>query len=174
LGQTRMREAECSARALGARQVISLNLGDGRLGIEARKPGSAAKRLLEKLPELVAGAQTVITFGPEGGYGHSDHRMTGAIVTQHVQSLAPEARPDLVYPALIHGPLPAQLAQQGWTLTAPDLAGIRTRYDGADLAAANSAAQCYITQFDEQTRSLIVPGFDRFVWQGEVSFRRAF
>lgn len=174
LAELRMAEAACASEALDVRNVVSLDLGDGKLGIEARKADSAANRLFGAMPDLVVGAHTVITFGPEGGYGHSDHRMTGAVVTQYLQSLGPRARPRLLYPAIVHDPLPDQLVQQGWSLTAPDLATVRIAYDEADLAAAENAAQCYKSQFDPATRAMIAPGFDQFVWRGEVSFRPAF
>ena len=174
LAKAREAEARCAADALGVRDAVFLGLGDGTLGIEARKPGSSAKRLLAQMPELLDGYGMVITYGPEGGYGHSDHRMTGAVVTQHVQSLKAQERPELLYPAIIHGPLPQPLADQGWTLTAPDLASITIAYDAADLAAAGAAVQCYKTQFDEATRAMIAPGFDTFAWKGAVSFRPAF
>ncbi len=174
LGRVRMGEAACSKAALGAARVVSLDLGDGTLGFEARREGSAANRLLAALPALIAGADTVITFGPEGGYGHSDHRITGAVVTQYVQSLGAAERPRLLYPALVHAPLPEPLARQGWSLTAPDLASARAPYDAVDLAAVIQAAQCYKTQFDDATRAMIAPGFDQLVWKGEVRFRPAF
>lgn len=174
LATAREAEGRCAADALGAHDTVFVGLGDGTLGIEARKKGSSANRLLAQMPQLIEGFDAVITYGPEGGYGHSDHRITGAVVTQYVQSLGTEERPDLLYPAIIHGPLPQQLVDQGWTLTAPDLANVHIPYEKADLAATNAAAQCYKTQFDDATRAIIAPGFDAFVWKGAVSFRPAF
>lgn len=174
LGRKRMEEASCAQRALGARKVISLDLGDGTLGVEARKEGSAARRLLSALPVVLEGASMVITWGPEGGYGHADHRMVGAVVTQYVQSLAKEDRPFLKYPAFVHSPLPEILEKQGWTTTARDLADTSYGYTAADLAAAHAAAQCYETQFDAATRAGMMGLFDAAVWQKNVHFRSAF
>ena len=175
LGRMRAAEAQCSGEALGVAETVTLDLGDGTLGVEARKAGSAAKRLAEELADLELGeAGTVITWGPDGGYGHSDHRMVSAVVTQALQAMPEDTRPKLLYPALIHSPLPDILAGQGWTTTAPDLANINYEYSKADLAAATAAAQCHRTQFDDATRAEIVPGFDALVWKGAVSFRRGF
>ena len=174
VAKARIAEAQCSLKALGAKQMYRLALGDGTLGTLARQKGSSAKQLLDEIGEYIEGATTVITWGPEGGYGHSDHRMVSAVVTQHVQSLAPEDRPTLLYPALVNAPLPDFLIDQGWTTTAPDLATVDYEYNAADLAAANAATQCHTTQFDEATRNALVPGFDALVWKGKVSFRPAF
>lgn len=174
LGSTRYMEAACASIALGIYNLVPLGLGDGTLGIDAREPGSPVNRLREGLRPYLADAKTVITWGPDGGYGHADHRMVSAVVTQLVQVMPAETRPQLLYPALINIPLPEPLASQGWATTAPDLATVRYRYNDADLAAANKAAQCHKTQFDEATRAMIVPGFDAAVWKGEVAFRPAF
>ena len=174
LAKARIAEAHCSTNALGVTQMYRLALGDGTLGIEARKQGSAAKRMLGEIGEYLEGATKVITWGPEGGYGHSDHRMVGAVVTQHLQSLPPAERPELLYPALVNSPLPDMLVEQGWTTTSPDLAPVDYAYNPADLAAATTATQCHKTQFDDATRAALVPGFDALVWKGKVSFRKAF
>jgi LmbE family N-acetylglucosaminyl deacetylase len=174
LGRKRMQEASCAQRALGAKKVISLDLGDGTLGLDAQTEGSSAGRLLAELPRLLKGAKTVFTWGPEGGYGHSDHRVVGAVVTQYVQSLPKSDRPFLKYPAFTKAPLPDILQKQGWTITARDLATTSYGYTSADLAAANAAAQCYKTQFDEATRQGMMPLFDTAVWQRNVDFRPAF
>lgn len=174
LAMKRRMEGFCSGMALRVDIVGPLALGDGTLGLRANDPQSAANRLAERLKPYLADAVTVITWGPDGGYGHADHRMVSAVVTQLVQAMPAEKRPRLLYPALINTPLPEPLASQGWAITAPDLATVRYRYTAADLAAANKAAQCHRTQFDDATRAMIVPGFDAAVWKGEVAFRLAF
>lgn len=174
LGRVRIKEAECAKKALGAKRVVSLDLGDGTLGFDTHKPDSAANRLLAEMPRLLKGAKMVFTWGPEGGYGHSDHRVVGAVVTQYVQSLPKGERPFLNYPAFVRPPLPEILQKQGWTTTARDLATTSYGYTAADLAAANVAAQCYKTQFDDATREGMIPLFDTAVWQKNVHFRPAF
>lgn len=174
LGRKRMDEASCASKALGAKRVISLDLGDGTLGVHAQDPNSAANRLLAEMPRLLRGAKTVFTWGPEGGYGHSDHRIVGAVVTQYVQSLPKGERPFLKYPAFVRAPLPDILQKQGWTTTSLDLATTAYGYTASDLAAANAAAQCYKTQFDGATRQGMMPLFDAAVWQRNVHFRPAF
>lgn len=174
LGQARRAEARCAGDALGAEVRFLEGIGDGTLTDRPRADGSPARRFLDLFPiiALETMPDTIVTWGPDGGYGHGDHRMVSALVTEALQSLEPDERPDLLYPILVNAPLPAQLAEQGWLASAPDLASVRLAYDAADLAAADAAAQCHATQFDEGTRALIVPGFHAAVWKGEVSFRK--
>jgi LmbE family N-acetylglucosaminyl deacetylase len=72
LGAVRFKELERAAAALGVDHVTCLDLGDGRL----------AERSLEEIATVVAGVidefrpDVVVTFGPDGGYGHPDHVMS--------------------------------------------------------------------------------------------------
>lgn len=176
LAKARRAEAQCSAAALGVENISFLEFGDGTLAEKPRAASSNAKAILAKLDTLVAEAKpnVVITWGPDGGYGHRDHRMVSALVTQTLQSRAPAKRPELFYPAMVHAPLPDMLQAQGWATTSPDLADLRYPYTEADLAAANAATQCHKTQFDEATRAMLTPGFHAAVWKGDVAFRSAF
>lgn len=177
LAAARRREAECSAKALGAAGWGFLSgIGDGTLADNARTIEEPTETIL-----TLVGAQirldkpdVVVTWGPDGGYGHGDHRMVSALVTQIVQTMPASERPELLYPAMVHAPLPEILQSQGWTTTTPDLASVRYTYTDADLAAANAATQCHETQFDEATRAALVPGFHAAVWKGDVAFRKAF
>lgn len=176
LAQARRAEAACSAQALGSGWEFLEGFGDGTLTQTPHGAGSPAKRLVQQIGASVA-ARTpdiVITWGPDGGYGHGDHRMVSAAVTQVLQAMPAEDRPVLLYPALVSRPLPEPLRQQGWASTASDLASVRVGYSDADLTAANSAAQCHVTQFDEASRAGLMPLLHQAVWHGEVAFREAF
>ncbi len=176
LAAAREEEARCAARALGIEQVTFLRFGDGTLSQRPRSADSPMRALLPVLESEILGTEPeiVVTWGPDGGYGHGDHRMVSVLVTQILQEKAPEDRPLLYYPALINTPLPPVLESQGWATTARDLASFRYYYSDTDLEAANAATQCHKTQFDEATRAALVPGFHAAVWQGSVAFREAF
>lgn len=174
LGRVRSLEAWCAGTALGATSQVHLNLGDGSLGSNASAPDSSAAKLAEKLPRWLAGAESVITWGPDGGYGHSDHRMVSAVVTELVQGMDDEVRPTLLYPGIPSGKLPDIPQMAGWAETAPSLLTTLFTYDASDLAKSATAAQCHKTQFDEATRAGLIPLFDQSVWQGAVHFRGAF
>jgi hypothetical protein len=47
-------------------------------------------------------------------------------------------------------------------------------YTPSDLAAANAAALCHATQFDEASRKGMMGLFDATMWRGQVYFRPAF
>lgn len=177
LASARRKEAECSARALGAVGWAFLSgIGDGTLAKNARTTEEPTETILTLIAAEIGFDKPdfVVTWGPDGGYGHGDHRMVSAFVTQIVQAMPPETRPKLLFPALVHAPLPELLRSQGWVTTSPDLAAKRVAYTDADLAAASAAAQCHKTQFDEATRAALVPGFHAAVWKGEIAFRNAF
>lgn len=175
LAAAREAEARCSADALGVHQTVFLRLGDGTLGVGASKPGSAARRLAAGLDAILQEGDydRVITWGPDGGYGHSDHRMVSAITTQLVQSME-EDRPELLYPGIRKGTLPPVPEMQDWAETDPELLTLAYGYNAGDLAAAARATACHETQFDAPTRAGMMALFDQTIWQGSVHLRAGF
>ncbi|MFZ9394815.1 MAG: PIG-L family deacetylase [Erythrobacter sp.] len=174
LGRVRSLEAACAIDALGARSSAALNLGDGQLGIAAHLEGSPARRLADFLGAYLGRNDMVITWGPDGGYGHADHRIVSAVVTQLVQALPASERPTLLYPGFRAGTVPPIPELQDWAVTDPALLTERIAYETRDLAAARAATQCHVTQFAPEVRAALADLFDRPVWQGAVHFRRAF
>lgn len=175
LAAARSEEARCSSRALGLNEPVLLDHGDGTLGIAAHRAEGSAGALASDIARLVEEytPDTIITWGPDGGYGHADHRMVGALVTTHLQAF-PAPRPQLLYPAVRSGSLPDVPQMQAWAQTDPSLIGVSVEYDENDLSAAAAAANCHLTQFDEATRATIAPLFGASIWQGGVAFRSAF
>ncbi|MFM7404772.1 MAG: PIG-L family deacetylase [Erythrobacter sp.] len=174
LGKVRRAEADCAAKALGVALVVNVNGGDGSLGITAHRDGSAAKALTGDLNGAIAGTTLILTWGPDGGYGHADHRMVSALTTQLVQTMPAATRPKLLYVGIPNGQRPPVAAMADWATTDPALLTETIAYTPADLAAANTAAQCHVTQFDQATRAGIMPLFDATMWRGKVYFRPAF
>src|SRR5688500_10624433 len=82
LTAARKLEAECAAKRLGVRLHL-LGLEDGGLA-----SFSNLARLRTELERVMGAVQpaVIITFGPEGGTGHPDHRLVGNVVTQIVRS----------------------------------------------------------------------------------------
>ena len=169
-------EATCSSAALGLSAPLFLRFGDGQLPAYARSDAGKERDLAAELKAAIAAAHPVliVTWGPDGGYGHADHRMVGALVTQIVQAIPPAGRPRLVYGGFsaASGPLPGGFGT--WGQTASDLLDVAVPYTPADLAGAAKAAQCHATQFDMATRQLLAPMLDKLVWHGKVQFRSAF
>lgn len=174
LAERRIDEAWCAVEALGIAVLIGGEHGDGKLGLAAHYEGSPARALRESLQRQLDSADLVLTWGPDGGYGHADHRMVNALTTQVVQSLPAASRPKLLYVGIPAGSLPQVPEMAGWAVTDPALLTESIAYTPADLEAAKAAAQCHVTQFDEATRAGMMPLFDATMWRGKVHFRPAF
>jgi LmbE family N-acetylglucosaminyl deacetylase len=174
LAAARLDEAFCAGDALGAASVTNFDRGDGRLGVDAQREGSPATALKGDLEAMLPGMDLVLTWGPDGGYGHADHRMVSALTTQVVQALPAAERPKLLYVGIPAGSLPPVPEMAAWAVTDPALLSEAIAYTPADLAAAQAAAQCHVTQFDEATRAGMMPLFDATMWRGRVHFRPAF
>ena len=82
-------EARCSARVLGLQPPILLGFPDAGLADFAPWPGKRLDTLVTRVDSVLRALRpsVVLTWGPEGGYGHSDHRLTGNVVTQIFQFL---------------------------------------------------------------------------------------
>lgn len=173
LAETRRGEAECAAGALGAAVVGNLGFGDGQLSGQARLAARLPESLAAAVAEHVAGADLVLTWGPDGGYGHADHRMVSAITTQVAQALPAPTRPKLLYVGIPAGTLPPIAELQDWAETDPALLTEPIAYSPADLAAARAATQCHVTQFTPEQRAGLADLFDQTIWRGAVHFRPA-
>ncbi len=69
LGKTREQELLAAARLLGVKDVRFLDYLDGDL--DRADPAEVIARIVSHLRRVRP--QVVVTFGPEGGYGHPDH-----------------------------------------------------------------------------------------------------
>ncbi|WP_209348866.1 PIG-L family deacetylase [Pontixanthobacter sp. CEM42] len=173
LATSRKGEALCAAEALGVTTVHFLDLGDGTLGVNAHHRGSSALRFSAALKHILGDGEfnTAVTWGPDGGYGHSDHRIVSALTAELVQAMDTN-RPKLLYSGIRKGSRPPEI--QTWAETDSELLTVSVAYTAEDLAAATKAAQCHRTQFDADVRGGMMPLFDQSIWQGAVHFRPAF
>ncbi len=169
LAAVRQAEAQCAGRALGVKEVRNLAFGDGLLA-ETARTGALADALADQL----VGVEIVLTWGPDGGYGHADHRMVSALTTQVVQATPAAKRPKLLYVGIPSGSLPPVPEMADWATTDPALLTEIIAYTPADLAAAKAAALCHATQFPEASRQGMMGLFDATMWRGRVHFRPAF
>jgi LmbE family N-acetylglucosaminyl deacetylase len=78
LGQTRARELELSCRRLGVQHVLCLDYGDGKLRDSDPLPLTKCLTGIIRIfrPDIV------ITFGPDGAYGHPDHVTISELTTK--------------------------------------------------------------------------------------------
>jgi LmbE family N-acetylglucosaminyl deacetylase len=97
VGQVRERELRAAAKELGVSAVELLGYGDQQL--DAADPAEAIGRIVAHLRRIRP--QVVVTFGPDGAYGHPDHiaisqLTTGAVVAAAAAEFASEAAPHRV------------------------------------------------------------------------------
>lgn len=177
LAALREDEGRCSAFALGIEEPIFWRFGDGTLATEARNNEATMRDMGERIAGLIDlhKPTVVMTWGPDGGYGHADHRMTSSAVTQVVQAMGLE-RPDLLYAAFpAEAGADAQLPGfEGWARTHPSLVTDRIRYEVADLDATIAAVNCYESQFPAPVRRALAGTLHERLWRGQVPFRLAF
>jgi LmbE family N-acetylglucosaminyl deacetylase len=98
LARVRSEEAQCSCDALGIHPPILLGFPDGKLGDCVENPSPTSRltqRIAEELQKIKPDA--VLTWGPDSGTGHPDHRIISDVVTQLVWARAPGAPEQLFY-----------------------------------------------------------------------------
>jgi LmbE family N-acetylglucosaminyl deacetylase len=145
LAAARTKEAQCAANRLGVRQLHLLGLPDGGLA-SFEVLGRLRSGLAAIIDSLKPAA--IITFGPEGGTGHPDHRLVGDVTTQIVQSDARYANIDLLYASLpaerLRTAPPAEPTVNG---VAEALLTVRVPFEERDLAAGREEFSCHRTQY---------------------------
>jgi LmbE family N-acetylglucosaminyl deacetylase len=168
LAAARKLEAECAAKRLGVRQLHLLGLEDGGL---ASFPNLA--RLRTELTEVIARIQpaVIITFGPEGGTGHPDHRLVGNVVTQIVQSDERHRTIELLYASLpaerLRTAPPSSPTVNG---VAEDLLTVRVPFERQDLVAGQEAFACHRSQYTLSEMAAINRTLAH-VWNGTAYLR---
>lgn len=155
LAAARTKEAECACRALGAEPPILLGFPDGELA-----SSRVLAKVAERLREVVAQAKpdAIVTWGPDGGYGHPDHRLVSAVVTQLVQ--AGEATDRLYYPGLPKSRLESEEVRSlkfpaPFTPVVDARLTVQVPYTAEDAKRARESLRCHTTQFTPQAMELI-------------------
>lgn len=168
LAAARAKEAQCAANRLGVRQLHILGLPDG---------GLASFEVLGKLRAGLAAIidsvkpVAIITFGPEGGTGHPDHRLVGDVASQIVQSDARYANIDLLYASLPTERLrTAPRANPTVNGMAEALLTVRVPFEPRDLAAGREEFACHRTQYAAAEMDS-VNAYLAHAWNGTVWLR---
>jgi LmbE family N-acetylglucosaminyl deacetylase len=168
LAAARTKEAQCAANRLGVRRLHIIGLPDG---------GLASFDVLGKLrPALAAIIDSIkpaaiITFGPEGGTGHPDHRLVGDVTTQIVQSDARYANIDLLYASLPSERLrTAPKASPTVNGMAEALLTVRVPFEDRDLVAGREEFACHRTQYAPAEMDS-VNAYLKHAWNGTVWLR---
>src|SRR5580765_4968278 len=177
LDRARGQEARCAADALGVRPPIFLGFPDGKLGDYI-----GDRSLLYRLTDRIAGElqrlrpDAVLTWGPDGGTGHPDHRLVSNIATQLARAGAPGVPDRLFYMNLPAEGMRAMNPQRGAPpLLIPEAKyfTVRVSFTERDFEAAQQAMFCHRTQFSEEQVKQLGPLAVR-VWNGEIRLIPAF
>jgi LmbE family N-acetylglucosaminyl deacetylase len=155
LSAVRIKEATCAAAALGAQPPVLMAFPDGGLN-QSQKLAEFATALEQVIRE--ASPQAIVTWGPEGGYGHPDHRLISAVVTQIVQTGVVTS--NLLYASLPKSGLRPELLASlkfpsPFRPTADEHLNVRVGYTSDDAARARTALGCHASQFTPQAMDMI-------------------
>jgi LmbE family N-acetylglucosaminyl deacetylase len=166
LAAARAKEARCAADRLGVRQLHLLGLPDGALASfdELGKLRAALVPVLDSVQPSV-----IITFGPEGGTGHPDHRLVGNVVTQIVQGDGRFANVELLYASLPAERLrTAPAARPTVNGMAEALLTVRAAFEERDLAAGREEFACHRSQYTpaemDAINRYLAHAWNGFVW----------
>lgn len=162
LARVRAEEARCAAEALGIHPPILLGLEDAGLASFA-----SLERLRQELRRVLRDVKpdVIISFGPEGGTGHPDHRLVGAVVTEVVQSGGAGIPQALYYPSVPAERMrDAPPARPEVTAIPQKHLSIAVPFAPEDLEAARRAFACHYTQYTRAEMNAIMRylehGFD--------------
>lgn len=167
LAAARKLEAECAAKRLGVRLHL-LGLEDGGLASFAN-----LARLRTDLETIIGSVQpaAIITFGPEGGTGHPDHRLVGNVATQIVQSDDRHRTIDLLYASLpterLRTAPPSSPTVNG---VAEALLTVRVPVENQDVVAGQEAFACHRTQYTA-TEMAAINRYLAHAWNGVAYLR---
>jgi LmbE family N-acetylglucosaminyl deacetylase len=136
LGAIRERELRTAAAGLGVQRVQVLAYPDGTLQRHRSSLDAAITGIMRRFDP-----DTVITFGPDGGYGHPDHIAISELTTQAFQTLVHDRnRGQRLYHAVFplrRTSMAEELAH--WIIDSGQRATDRTALQGIALFAGESA-----------------------------------
>jgi N-acetyl-1-D-myo-inositol-2-amino-2-deoxy-alpha-D-glucopyranoside deacetylase len=171
IAKLRVDEARCSAQALGIHPPILLGFPDGALGHYNADPAllfRVTQRVHEELQRLRP--DVVITWGPDGGYGHPDHRIVSSVVTQLARSAAPGVPQQIFYASLPTEGIRAMNPARGvppFVIPQAALFTVRVPFTDADLNAGRRSFECHKTQVSQEAIDRVIPAM-RDAWKGEI------
>jgi LmbE family N-acetylglucosaminyl deacetylase len=172
LANMRAEEARCATQALGIQPPILLGFPDGKLGdypSDRSVVFRATDRIAAELQRLRPDA--IITWGPDGGTGHPDHRLVSDIVVQLQRAGAPGV-PDRVFFMSVPGEfLRAMNPQRGappLLAPQPKYATVRIPFTPPDLDGARRAMACHRSQFTPEVVERMFPLQVQY-WNGSIA-----
>jgi LmbE family N-acetylglucosaminyl deacetylase len=174
LAAERRKEAMCASEALGIEWPIFFELSDGELGAITNPLAQNVHAVADKVQELIMilKPQVVLTWGPEGGYGHSDHRLVSNAVTQVVQGHASSIK--LYYAGMTLSQAKALNAiwppELPWHTVDPSFLNVNIAFSERDRDAHHQAFICHKSQYTPEYFKTMLTAMDQG-WTTHASFR---
>jgi len=177
LARQRADEARCATQTLSLQPPILLGFPDGRLG-DYVGDRTLIFRLTQRIADELARLRpdAVVTWGPDGGTGHPDHRIVSNIVTQLQRTGAPGVPDRVFYMNLPVESFRAMNPQRGEPpLTVPRARyfTVRVPFAPDDFQAAERAMACHQSQFTPEVVRRVAPAMAR-AWNGAIPLIPAF
>jgi len=174
LAEARRSEATCACEELGVEPPIFFNLNDGELGAITWPLAKNIHAVADHVQKLIdqLHPQVIVTWGPDGGYGHPDHRLVSDAVTQVVQSQHSDLK--LYYPGL--SPDQAKPLNSIWHAslpfhtTDPAYLTVALSYTPKDFENFKRAFECHKSQYPPEMFKALEKALDEG-WRGTVSYR---
>jgi LmbE family N-acetylglucosaminyl deacetylase len=173
LANHRADEARRAAAALGARDPIFLGFADGKLGDyigDRTLIGRLTERIAQEIERLRP--DVVVTWGPDGGTGHPDHRMLSNVATQLLRAGAPGMPERLFYmylPIEAFRTLNPTRGEPPLLFPQAKYFTVQVPFTANDLEAAKTAMSCHTSQFSPELLARMLPAQER-IWNGRVAF----
>jgi len=168
LAAARTKEATCAANRLGVRKLHLIGLPDGGLASfeSLGKLRTALAAIIDSVKPSV-----IITFGPEGGTGHPDHRLVGNVTSQIIESDDRYSNIDLLYASLPTERLrTAPRAEPTVNGMATSLLTVRVPFEPQDLVAGREEYACHKSQYTAEQMAR-VNAYLAHAWDGQVWMR---
>lgn len=176
LVRARAEEARCAAQALGIQPPILLGYPDGKLG-DYIGDRSLLSRLTQQLAQQLEQLHpdAVVTWGPDGGIGHPDHRIVSNVVTQLQRAGAPGVPERVFYMYLPVEGIRAMSPRGELPLLIPQAKyfTVHVPFTPKDLEVTRPAMECHRTQFTPEVVQRVFPAMAR-AWNGAVALIPAF
>ena len=148
---------------------------NGQIGAVTSPKGKNVQIAADKVENLISQLHpdVVITWGPEGGYGHPDHRLVSAAVTQVVQ--ASKDSPELLYVSFSTDQAKVLNDSDNpwrthWYATDLSYLTVRVTFTKSDETAYHHALECHKSQFTTEEMQKFERDLDKG-WAGSVLFR---
>jgi LmbE family N-acetylglucosaminyl deacetylase len=178
LAKVRHEEAACSCRQLGIEPPIFFALSDGELGAITNPLAKNVQAVADDVENLITklDPDVIVTWGPDGGYGHPDHRLVSDAVTQVIQSK--QSKVKLLYAALTTAQANVVNGEDSgpwhgfvlWHATDPAYLPVRVSFSPSDQTAFQRSLECHKSQFTAEEMQKMERALDK-AWDGSVSFR---